>query len=77
MLFTRWVFLPAQSDLRNQARRELKGKDLVCFCKPKDCHGDVWASIANDTPMTATNSNVEVTHEYQEADQGSRTTRPD
>lgn len=30
------------------AKRELKGKDLVCFCKPKACHGDVLLRIANE-----------------------------
>jgi Domain of unknown function (DUF4326) len=31
-----------------QVRRELKGKDLVCFCAPKRCHGDFLLRIAND-----------------------------
>lgn len=26
---------------------ELKGKTLACFCKPKDCHGDVLAEMAD------------------------------
>lgn len=26
---------------------ELKGKDLVCWCKPKLCHGDILLEIAN------------------------------
>jgi hypothetical protein len=26
---------------------ELKGKTLCCFCKPKSCHGDVLAELAN------------------------------
>ena len=26
---------------------ELKGKDLVCFCAPKPCHGDVLLRLAN------------------------------
>ncbi len=28
-------------------RRELKGKDLVCFCAPAACHGDVLLEVAN------------------------------
>ena len=28
---------------------ELKGKDLVCCCKPKDCHADVLLRLANET----------------------------
>lgn len=26
---------------------ELRGKDLVCFCAPKPCHGDVLLELAN------------------------------
>lgn len=26
---------------------ELRGKDLICFCKPKPCHGDVLLELAN------------------------------
>ena len=28
------------------ALHELKGKTLVCFCKPQDCHGDVLRDLA-------------------------------
>lgn len=28
---------------------ELKGKTLGCFCKPKACHGDILARLADDT----------------------------
>jgi hypothetical protein len=28
-------------------KRELKGKDLVCWCSPSSCHGDVLIKIAN------------------------------
>lgn len=30
-----------------EIKKELKGKDLVCFCAPKACHGDVLLRIAN------------------------------
>jgi hypothetical protein len=30
-----------------QALNELKGRDLVCFCKPQACHGDVLIELAN------------------------------
>ena len=26
---------------------ELRGKDLVCFCAPQQCHGDVLIELAN------------------------------
>lgn len=28
---------------------ELKGKDLVCWCAPKACHGDVLLRLANES----------------------------
>jgi len=28
---------------------ELRGKDLVCWCKPKACHADVLMKLANQT----------------------------
>jgi hypothetical protein len=35
-------------DLVAQIKRELRGKDLVCFCAPKRCHADTLLRIAND-----------------------------
>ena len=34
-------------EFRLQIKQELRGKDLVCFCKPKVCHGDILLEIAN------------------------------
>jgi hypothetical protein len=34
----------------DEVRRELRGKDLVCFCAPKRCHGDILLQIANNEP---------------------------
>jgi hypothetical protein len=28
----------------------LKGKALACWCKPKDCHGDILVSLVEDVP---------------------------
>ena len=33
--------------LREEARKELKDKDLVCYCSPKRCHGDILQKIAH------------------------------
>lgn len=34
--------------LKQDARKELKGKNLACWCKPGDpCHADVLLKIAN------------------------------
>lgn len=37
--------------LRMAIRRELRGCDVVCFCAPLSCHGEIIVEIAND-PLT-------------------------
>ena len=34
--------------LQLAAKRELRGKDLVCWCAPLPCHADVLLEIANE-----------------------------
>jgi len=34
--------------LMEAIKRELRGKDLVCWCAPKPCHADVLLRIANE-----------------------------
>lgn len=41
------AWLLARPDMVEVARRELAGKDLVCFCAPQACHGDVLLEVAN------------------------------
>lgn len=41
------AWLLAQPEKVEEAKRELAGKDLVCFCAPKGCHGDVLLEVAN------------------------------
>lgn len=36
-----------QPALIRAAREELAGKDLLCFCAPRACHGDVLHALAN------------------------------
>lgn len=43
--YKKWVY--TQPNLIKQIKNELKDKDLVCFCAPKMCHGDVLLEIAN------------------------------
>lgn len=43
--YEEWI--RTQPQLLEAAKRELAGKDLVCFCAPKKCHGDVLLAIAN------------------------------
>lgn len=39
-------YLRRRPDLVAAARRELKGKVLLCWCAPLACHGDVLAAVA-------------------------------
>lgn len=32
---------------RDSLKEQLKGKDLLCFCAPKRCHGEILLKIAN------------------------------
>jgi hypothetical protein len=43
--YARWI--TSNTSLCERARRELKGKDLVCWCAPEACHADVLLEIAN------------------------------
>lgn len=36
-----------QGTLTEKDFKELQGKRLGCFCKPKECHGDYLAQIAD------------------------------
>lgn len=35
-------------DFQEKIKIELRGKNLVCFCAPKRCHGDILLKIANE-----------------------------
>jgi Domain of unknown function (DUF4326) len=41
-------YLMLNPKLMEAAKQELKGKDLVCFCAPLPCHGDILSRIANE-----------------------------
>lgn len=41
------AYMEAHPELIEAAKRELKGKDLVCHCSPALCHGDFLLKIAN------------------------------
>jgi len=43
--FEEWLL--AQPKLVEAAKQELRGKNLVCWCAPQACHGDVLMRIAN------------------------------
>lgn len=42
------AWIRKQPALMAAARRELRGKDLACWCSPLVCHGDVLLKIANE-----------------------------
>lgn len=41
-------YMKGSLGLCQQAREELRGKVLGCWCAPQPCHGDVLAEIANE-----------------------------
>lgn len=45
------VHLDAHPELVDQARQDLAGHDLACWCKPHDdCHADIWLEILAAPP---------------------------
>ena len=42
------AWLRTQPLLIEAAKQELRGKNLVCWCAPAACHGDVLLRIANE-----------------------------
>lgn len=42
-----WFFAPEQAAFREQVRRELRGRDLKCWCAPEGCHCDLLVRFAN------------------------------
>jgi len=43
------AWLLSQPKLVKAAKTELKGKNLLCWCSPQACHGDVLLRVANST----------------------------
>ena len=41
-------WINGKPELLLKAKTLLKGKDLVCFCSPKECHGDVLLRLVNE-----------------------------
>ena len=46
--FEDWIERPEQMALVEQAKRELRGFNLVCWCWPNRCHAETWIRIVND-----------------------------
>jgi hypothetical protein len=46
--YREWIMAPEQAELLAEARRELRGLDLGCFCQPGlACHADVLLELVN------------------------------
>lgn len=44
------AYLAEHPELVDAARRELRGKTLMCWCGPEvPCHADAWLEIANSS----------------------------
>ncbi len=43
--YNQWLL--SHPTIISQAKIELKGKDLICFCAPLPCHGDILLQVAN------------------------------
>lgn len=41
-------WLLSQPSLVEKAKKELKGKNLICWCAPLRCHADILLEIANN-----------------------------
>lgn len=40
-------YINSNPSLRETVQKELRGKNLVCFCSPLKCHGEILLNIAN------------------------------
>lgn len=47
-MFEDWILSDFNEQLRIDVRRYLRDKNLICFCAPKRCHGDVLLRVANE-----------------------------
>ena len=45
------ALLERNPELVALVKEELRGKDLVCFCAPKACHGDILLEVANNDDL--------------------------
>lgn len=43
------IWLENNPELAKSIKAELKGKDLVCYCFPLACHGDILLKLANES----------------------------
>jgi hypothetical protein len=46
------VWFLSHPTLLKEAKLELKGKDLICWCAPKSCHCDIILEVANNSDLS-------------------------
>ena len=46
-----YYWLLAQPDVQRKWAHDLHGKDLVCYCAPEECHGDILLALASTGKM--------------------------
>lgn len=44
-------YFHSNPELKALAKEKLAGKTLVCWCKPKPCHGDVYIQFLNESSL--------------------------
>lgn len=42
------AYLEQNTAIAKLARKQLRGKDLACWCSPLPCHGEILMAIANE-----------------------------
>ena len=56
-LYRKWIM--SQSQLLRDLD-DLRGRDLVCYCAPRACHGDVLLALANEIRQGEAGSSYEL-----------------
>lgn len=51
-------YIKKNHQLIADAKQELKGKDLACYCKPGLCHGDLLLILSNDESFDINDDNA-------------------
>lgn len=57
------AYLMGNRALLTKVKKELKGKDLLCFCAPLPCHADVLLEVANDSQTNGGNGLAHVVNQ--------------
>lgn len=60
-------YLISNTELVERAKRELSGKNLVCFCAPNACHGEILLRLVNEEERVSTLARKEAEAAAREA----------